>query len=155
MQLREMVGSIFTDFGKRVSHTFTNGKGLGVRHRTPEEARLLQEQAQRTKAAVDPTVASFDAQIEIIKAETTMTVAGIKYVGAEVESLTDKIEAVAELSDAVANASPRAQAAISRMNENALAFANEFEKMFDADPSQQSGRAIEQPPQQKFLYASR
>lgn len=155
LQLKEMVDSIFADFGKRVSHTLTSGEGLGVRHRTPEEARLLQEQAQRAKAAVDPTVASLEAQIDIIKAETTMTVAGIKYTGAEVEALADKLEAVADLSDVVANASPRAQAAISRMNENALAFANEFEKMLDGDSGQQSNRAIEQAPQQKFLYASR
>jgi len=84
-----------------------------------------------------------------------MTVAGIKYVGAEVESLADKLDAVADLSDVVANASPRAQAAISRMNENALAFGDEFERMLNPDSGQQSGRAIEPAPQQKFLYASR
>ena len=153
MQLKEIVSSMFSDFGKRVSHTFTNGEGLGVRYRTPEEARLLQEQAQRAKAAVDPTVASLNAQTETIKAETAMTVAGIKYVGAETEALADKIEAVADLSDVVANASPRVREAIDRMHSNALAFGDEFEAMLS--PSRQDRRAIEQAPQQKFLYASR
>ena len=155
LQIGEMVSSIFAGFQERVSHTLTSGKGLGARHLSPEEARALQEQAQRAKAAVAPTVAGFEAQAEIIKAETAMTVAGIKYIGVETESFAQQVEAVAELSDVVANASPRAQAALRRMHENSLAFASEFEQMLDGNSSQQSGRAIEQAPQQKFLYASR
>lgn len=155
LQLKEMVGSIFEGFQQRVSHTFTSGKGLSARYITPEEAAILQAEAQVAKAAVAPTVAGLEARAEKIKANTAMTVAGIRYTGAEVEALADTIEAVADLSDVVANASPRAQAAISRMNENALAFANEFEQMLNGDSGQQSNRAIEPAPQQKFLYASR
>lgn len=155
LQLKEMVGSIFEGFRERVSHTFTSGKGLEAQYISPEESRLLQEQAQRAKAAVAPTVAGLEARAEKIKADTAMLVAGIKYTGVEVEAFADRVEAVADLSDAVASASPRAQAAISRMNENALAFGNEFEQMLNANSRQQSGRAIEQAPQQKFLYASR
>ena len=154
MQLKEMVNSVFAGFQERVSHTFTEGKGLSARHITPEDARLLQERAQVAKAAVDPTVAGLNAQIETIKANTAMTVAGIRYTGAEVEALADTIEAVAELSDIVANASPRAQAAILRMQENTLVFASEFERMLDSTPNQSTG-AIGSAPQQKFLYASR
>lgn len=155
LQLKEMVGSIFEGFQQRLSHTFTSGKGLAARYITPEESAMMQAQAQAAKAAVDPTVAGLNAQIETLKANTAMTVAGIRYTGAEVEALADTIEAVADLSDVVANASPRAQEAIQRMNANALAFGDEFERMLDGDSGQQSNRVIEQAPQQKFLYASR
>lgn len=155
MDLQGMVGSIFEGFKERVSYSFTSGKGLGIRHISPEEAAILQTEAQKAKAAVDPTVAGLNAQAEKIKADTAMLVAGIKYTGVEVEALADQIEAVADLSDVIVTASPRAREAIQRMSANALAFSNEFEGMLNGDSSQQSNRAIEQAPQQKFLYASR
>lgn len=149
--LLNAIDNLFRGTRERLTHTFASGKGLAVRRMSPAEAAMEQALAQQAKAAVKPTVDGYAAMAERIEAETAMNVAGIRYVGAEVEALADGVVAIADLSDKIATASPRALEALSRFNQNASVFSEEFEAMMAGDKP----RAIEPAPQQKYLYSPR
>jgi len=150
----EIISELVQDFRSQLSHTFTGGKGLSVNRITPEETVRLQALAQEAKAAVGPTVAGFEAKADLVKAESAMSVAGIKYLGAGAEAFTQQVEAVADLSDVIVESSPRVQAALARLNQNIQILGAESERIMfgeeDARP-----QAIAQLPQQRMLFASR
>lgn len=152
----EIVSGMVSNFRSQMGAVFTEGKGLAINRISQEDAVRLQEQMREAKAAVDPTVAGLEAMTGRIQAESAMTVAGLKYIGAGAEAFTQQVEAVADLSDVMVETSPRIQAALNRMSQNVQALGPEYESiMFGSADSQQGARAIAQAPQQKMLFASR
>jgi len=149
----KIVSGMVSNFRAQMGAVFTEGKGLAINRISQEDAVRLQAQAQEAKSAVDPTVAGLTAMAERIQAESTMTVAGLKYIGSGAEAFTRQVEAVAELSDVMVETSPRVQAALSRLNENVQALGSEYEGIMSGTTDTQ--QAIAPAQSQKMLFAVR